>query len=556
VLDIKRGAGYETTSYKRWRGRSLVAKYNVYRIKDGKAASLHEKLTSISYEKTAELKVGDYKLTAYFTPEPKPSEIWWLTQYAAFFHDHMMKRNKIYSAAIVAENPNTKGAFLIALGKTHFYVQEFMDYTFGLKMAERIGSEEGAKLKSSKHLAGQTSKSMISFSGDTSLSFSPGEATDYVKLKATDVSTWGKAYVHFGTSVQFGSIGYGPDELDMLLSKLEDGLKAEAAFSLPRMLPIKDEEQVAKLDNDLSKAIKDNNAQLCVVDFELYGVDFIFSQQTHVKLEFEGQLSDDVSELDIAAVKKFAADRNINLSQSVRDIKAKLYVNESCKFTVDLIRLLDYVGDDNSFLYGGDWYMFSDSFLDNLLTLIKTVKLEPLDLEFDYTEHDAWKVAYLEAQKGIKKKDRVTYPERYAIDKIIKNGTNLKDVDRLLDYKRYNKKRLSLEVSDVYNAEKQEINVVKIGDAKDFGYAFDQAALTLSFLKANQYKLEDGTVLGVKQLRLSLLSSKVNTPRDATDIKSFSFQIKLGELMNLAKEKNVQLIVSFAKYKKRPKELN
>jgi uncharacterized protein (TIGR04141 family) len=532
-----------------------MAKYNIYRIKSGKAKALREKLTSVSYEQTAEVEQGDYKLTSYFTPLPKQTEIWWLTQYAAFFSDYKTKKNTVYSGAIIAESKKTKQAFLIALGKTHFYVQEFIDYAFGLKMAERIGKEQGAKLKSSKHLAGQTSKSMISFSGDTTLSFSPGEATDYVKLKAADADTWGKAYVHFGTSVQFGSIKWEPYEMNELLANLEIGLKADAAFSLPRMLPVKDEDQITKLDADLSNAIEEENGQLCIVDFELYGVDFVFSQQTHVKLEYEGQLSEDIPELDIAAVKKFADDYSIDLGTSLRDIKAKLYVNESSKYTADLIKLLDFVGDDNSFLYRGEWYIFSDTFLNNLRDLIQTVTLEPLGMEFGYTEHEAWKIAHIaaEEQKGTKKKDRVTYPERYAIDKIVKNGTNLKDIDRSFDYKKYSGKRLAVEVSDIYDVANEEISVVKIGEAKDFSYAFDQAALTLNLLKANQYEMEDGTSVLVRRIRLSLLSSKVNTPKVATDIESLSFQIKLGELMNLAKEKNVKLIVSFAKYTKPPK---
>jgi len=531
-----------------------MAKYNIYRVKQGKVKALHEKLTSVAYEETSKTEAGSYKLTAYFTPVPKLGDIWWLTQYATFFDSYKMKKNTVYSGAIVAENKKTKEGFLIALGRTHFYVQEFIDYTFGLKMAERIGNERSAKFKSSKQFAGQTSKSMISFSGDTSLSFSPGEATDYVKLKPTNATVWGKSYVHFGTSLQFGSIDYSPEELDMLLSNLEDSFSADAVFSLPRMVPVKEDDQVAELDSDLAAAIKKESAQLCVVDFELYGVDFVFSQQTYIKLEFEGQLSEEIAELDTAAVKKFAQDHKIDLSKSLRDIKAKLFVNESSKFTVDLIRLLDYVGVGNAFLYRGDWFIFSDSFLENLMQSIASVTLEPLDLEFDYLEHEAWKLEHEKKQKGVKKKDKIIYPERYAIDKIISNGHGLKNIDRALDYRRYNKTKLSVEISDIYDPQHEEMSVVKIGSAKDFGYAFDQAALTLNLVKANQYTMQDGTILPVKKLRLSLLSSKKATPKEVADIESLSFRIKLGALMNLAKEKNVDLVVSFAKYTKKPKE--
>ncbi len=141
---------------------------------------------------------------------------------------------------------------------------------------------------------------MISFSGDSVLSFTPGEATDYVKLKANNTEKWGKSYIHFGTSVQFGSIDYEPEQLDDLLTHLENCLGDKATFSLPMILPITDEVEVLNLDKEVSKAIADNNASLSVVDFELYGVDFIFSQQTHVRLEYQGIFSGNITELDVS----------------------------------------------------------------------------------------------------------------------------------------------------------------------------------------------------------------------------------------------------------------
>lgn len=90
---------------------------------------------------------------------------------------------------------------------------------------------------------------------------------------------------------------------------------------------------------------------------------------------------------------------------------------------------------------------------------------------------------------------------------------------------------------DIYDPAQAEINVVKTGDAKDFGYAFDQGALTLNFAQGNQYTKLDGSTLGVKRLRLALVSPNATTPRSSTDVNSLSFKIKLGGLMNLAIEK-------------------
>lgn len=518
-----------------------MAKYNLYQIKLGKAPDLIEKLKTADYDAGAAQTLKPYKITPFFTTLPKPTEIWWLTQFASFFtKDQLNKKNTVYSGAIVAENSNTGQAFLIALGKTHFYAQDFIDYGFGLKMAERIGSNKGAKTKSLKHFAGQTSKSMVSFSGDSALTFKPGEAADYVKLKPSDKDKWGKAYIHFGTSVQFGSINRDPGELNDLLGDLEACLEDEPAFKIPTILPIKDGAQVAQLDGEVAQAIAAGSANVSVVDFELYGVDFVFAQQTHVRLEYGGMLSDDITELDTDAVKKFAEDNEIDLATALRDINAKLCVNGSTKFSVPLIRLFDYVGDGQYFLYRGKWYIFNKSLLDSLLELIKTVPIERMNMQFSAAEHAKWQQEH--------KDENVKYRERYVVDTIVQAQKGLQDIDRVLDYRQYNGKKAKLEVSDVYDPEAGEINVVKIGEAKDFGYAFDQATLTLTFTQNNHYTTAEGETIAVKRLKVTLLSSNATVPADAAAINSLSFQLKLGELMNLATEKGVQLVVAFAKY--------
>lgn len=523
-----------------------MAKYNIYRINDDKLADLKAKFISVGYREVNKTSLGSYEVTTYFTETPKLTDIWWLEQYAEFFGDHAQNKNKVYSGAIIAANTTNNQSFLVALGKTHFYAQEFIDYSFGLKLAERIGSSRGTKAQSSKHFAGQTSKSVTSFIGDSILNFSAGEATDYVKLKSNDTSKWGKAYIHFGTSVQFSSIDTDPTLLNELLSNIEQCLQKEPSFELPRIIKVKDESQLANLDRDIVQAINDDNeTTLGIVDFELYGVDFIFAQQTHVRLQYEDILSDDIPELTLAAVKEFANTNEIDLSTSLRDIKAKLYVNESSKFTVTLVKLLDFVGE-KCFLYRGEWYIFSDNFIKSLTTLIESVAIEQLVLEFSEAELHAWQELHRE--------ENVKYRERYVIDKMIQQNTNLQNFDRSQDYKNVNGKKTNIEVSDIYDPATNEINVVKIGGAKDFGYAFDQAIRTLSLVSANQYALENGNTVKIDALRVTLVTTNVAIPANATDINSLSFQIKLGELVNLANEKNVNLLLSFAKYEKLPKQ--
>ncbi len=344
--------------------------------------------------------------------------------------------------------------------------------------------------------------------------------------------------------MQFGSVDYLPTNIDELLKHLEQSLKHKPKFSLPRIIPVKEDAQIAQLDGKVVAAIaKGDEAKLSIVDFELYGVDFIFSQQTHVRLEYRGLQSDVIGELDLATVKKFAEDNKLRLEDVLRDIKVKVFVNESSKFTTKLINLLDYVGDEKYFLHRGKWYIFSQTFLDNLITLVGSIPTEVVSTPFSATELKEWQ----EAHKDDKK---LKYRERYVIDKIIQQDKNLQDWDRELDYKNINGKKVSMEVSDIYDPKSGEINVVKIGDAKDFGYAFDLAAITLNFTRSNKYTKQDGSIIEIKRLKLSLVTPNAKIPDDANDVNSLSFKIKLGELANLAREKGIDLTIAFAKYDK------
>jgi uncharacterized protein (TIGR04141 family) len=517
-----------------------MAKYNIYKLRDDKYDKLVEKIASSGFAKVNEVQINNYEVVTYFTKTPRPTDIWWLEQFSQFFSEHALEKNKVFSGLLLIRNQATGSAYTIALGKTHFYIQEFIDFSFGLKIAERIGSPNGTKTKSSKHFAGQTSKSVTSFVGDSILNFSAGEATDYVKLKPSNKNLWGKAYIHFGTSVQFSSIDITPGDLDKLFRQIEEALSASPSFSLPRIIPIKDEAQVLVLDEKLAQAIRDNNSSVGIVDFELYGVDFVFAQETHARLDYNGLLSEPTPELSTDFLQSFADSNSLQLSDIIRELKVKFYVNETSKFTVSLINMLDYMGNDDTFLHRGKWYLFSQSFVDTLTTLIASVEIAQLGMGFSKTEHEKWKQANQDKA--------INYREKYVIDKILQSNPSLIEYDRSVDYKNLNGKKTNIEVSDIYDSRNEEIIVVKIGDAKDFGYAFDQAMRTLSLMSGNTYHLEDGSNIRISKLRLLLVTTNMNIPAHATDINSLSFYIKLSELMNQATEKQVQLILSFDKY--------
>lgn len=517
-----------------------MANYNIYKLKEGKYDALVEKLSKVGYTVVHTTDIGNYQISSLFTTVPKPTDIWWLEQFGQFFPGYTSEKNTVYSGALLVQHKQNNIGYIVALGKTHFYVQEFVSYSFGLDMAERIGSESGTKSKSSKHFAGQTSKSITSFVGDSILTFKPGEATDYVKLKPLDKETWGGSYIHFGTSIQFSSIEIEPSNIDKLLDQIEVASNQESVFKLPCILPIKDEEQVKALDGALAQAIVKGDGNLGIVDFELYGSEFVFAQQTHAKIEWNGQLSEILYELSLDAIKNFASSHQLALADVLRELKVKFFVNETSKFTVPLVNMIDFIGDENTFLYRGKWYIFSQSYMETLQASIQDVQVIPQNVGFSKAELTKWQEA--------NKNKKVKYREKYVIDKLIQLKPSLVEYDRVVDFKNLNGKKTNIEVSDLYDGETKEIIVVKIGDAKDFGYAFDQAIRTLSLISAKKYISEKGKKIHVAKVRVFLVTTNKVMPTKVTDINSLSFQIKLSELVNLAAEKSVELSLTFDKY--------
>jgi len=519
---------------------SKMSKYNIYKLKHNSLSDLVEKLTSVRYKELDLVQMGDYELTILFTPNPIPTPIWWLDQYSVLFGDYSANENTIYSGAIIARNIKDDSVYIVALGKTHFYIQEFIDYKFGLECAERIGSQSETKSKSSKLFGGQTSKTITSYTGSSVLNFSPGEATDYIKLKPVDKELWGKSYIHFGTSVQLGSIN---KDLSTILDDIKQAEGSNPRFNLPRMIPVTDKALISQLDNELAEAINKDNCNIGIVDFELYGVDFVFAQETGIRLYYEDTESKSYETLDISDIKDFALTNNINLGNCIRDIKAKLFVNDRGKHSTYLLKMIDFVGENNAFLHQGKWYIFSKSFMEALEQLVSNVNVSRSEFEFSKSEHEQWKIEQPEEEK-------VNYRERYVIDKIVKSDTRYVENDRNFDYKPSSGKTYAIEVSDIYDTETDEVIVVKIGGAKDFGYAFDQAIRTLSMVLNNKYTYENKTTIQVNNIKLMLVSDQSVIPSSASEINSLSFKIKLGELMRVASEKNVKLNLVFAKYVK------
>jgi len=512
-----------------------MAKYNIYKIKDEKVDGLISHLTSERHYRLVNSLTSDgYALRVYFAG-PEDANMWWLEQYGEnFFGEHVRERNKIYSGVVVATKNNT--GYILPFGKTHFYIQEFIIFNFGLDMAEKIADPNQAKMKSLTRFGGKTSKSLISYNTGSSLDFSSGDSAEYLKLKPENVEEWGDAFIHFGTSVQFSSVDIEPENLGTLLSRLDSAARVAKKFSIPLMRPIKEEAQQIALYKELSNKISTHDGSIEFVDYEIYGTDFIFSQQTHVRLKHNGVTSDTLADLSTTDIANFAEANNIDLENELPKIKVQIIVDGQSKYTTHLINLIEYHSDNQIFLYKGKWFAFNASFIEQLHQSLESITPVRFPDSFSEAEFSTWRD---ERTEGVK------YRERFVIEKI-QETHGYEVYDREMEYIPYGSKKYQLEVGDVYDSEQKKMFVVKIGNSRDFGYAFDQAMIVLHNMQGNKFKVGTETEVVIDTVAILLLFKSERVLEKVTDTQSIIFELKLDELRKLAIEKGVKLEVQYS----------
>lgn len=512
-----------------------MARYNVYKIKDGQVSELQNHLTKDRKYKLADsFSSHGYQVYTYFAG-PDSTDMWWLEQYGQHFPEHTDKHNQIYSGAVVANNTSKKSGYIIPLGKTHFYIQNFIEINFGLELAERIADEKQTKMKSLKNFGGKTSKSLTSYISGSNLLFSSGESAEYLKLKAQNKETWGDSFVHFGSSVQFNSLEIEPDDLGILLSNIDSAIKGKKILHLPLMKEIKEPALLVQLYSNLAEKILSADNSIGILDYEIYGVDFIFSQQTHIKLKCEGIYSDQLPQLTLENIITFVNNNEIDLKDCLQKIKIQFLVDGESKYTVPLLQLIEYYGDDKSFLYKGKWFYFNESFIESLHNALAKVGVSEFGTAFSESEFKAW-------QKT--NKSKVNYRERFVIEKIHEES-KFEILDRDLDYLGIGDKKYQLEIGDLYDSKSKSLYVVKIGSPSDFGYAFDQTFTLLSNVKGQKYISSDNKAYLIETVNVLIIFRTNRKLKDAIDTKSLIFEIKLNELQKIAFEKNIKLNLTF-----------
>jgi uncharacterized protein (TIGR04141 family) len=442
---------------------------NIFSIGNEDLPELRKKLTSIGMSVIhSEDQVG-WHGDFYFSENPKPGAIDWAEGFQTYF-DKVPKPENINYFAVYLFSKGTK-TYAISYGKSHFYLRQFCDHDFGIEIAKRIGDEYDIRQTSSKRFAGKRKKDIKSFTANTRLDVESGESVDYVQaaIISDKQDLFGKSG-KFGSSAQL-TLDIIPSEIGTILEEIDNTIKKDPLFPLPRTTIIIEGAEIKKFDTMLVDELLSGAESSDFTDnsYDLYGVDFVFPNDGKYRIwcpKYQDELV--LEHLTVADLRKFINDCNIERAD-ILGIRITYSQEGRPKFTRGLKETLDYlVGTDHVVLSGGKWMRFNQDYLDFLDAYIDTIEVEEPEPEFEeisVTETN-FNVSQAVTDRGYDIADK-------DFSKIkIKSGINVEAWDLHKD---------------------KTVYAVKFGSAQKLGYVCDQAAATLEIIRtgSNAKKLPE-----------------------------------------------------------------
>lgn len=449
--------------------------FNIYKINPSKIKDFLEKIKSIGLKKQKSKKIENYNLTFYFSDDVKGNEIWWLKTYEEFLENNKQDKFNIfhYGLLLCQKDDDEQIFFAISLGKSHFYINKYIQTNFGIDLAVRMASENTTLLKKSRFFAGVKRQEVSSYQKFIKNNYEAGESVEHIKLKAEDTELWGSKNIIFADSVQL-EIDKKPEELPQLLSTIEKTLAIDdLIINLPKIETVSEEIKNI-LDLQIIDLLKgSNHTSISIDEFNSNGVNICFRTNDHsyilryLKNDKKYISSEAYKNLDAQILRDF-----INNHPEIKDInnlKIQFKNEERGSFTLSIKEIIDTIinfKDENYFLKNGDWYRFNQTFREYLKKSIETISIEE-QIELDDNKYIEWfhlKSKKIEAGEPINNK--ITYREYYFNEFLSQNhGYDLLDRElvainsldeKLSDYK--------LEIADLYKNE--EIISLKISDDK------------------------------------------------------------------------------------------
>lgn len=476
----------------------MANKYNLYKIPLRNKDYLVSKLEFVGLTLAKSRTVSGFQMDFYFSDTPDEIDIWWADLYEDFLDElDAPPQNSVYFATLLIFNEAV--CYAVSLGKSHFYLKQFCDASFGLNLAERIIDESNLKVKNSKYFQSKRSKTITSYQDETNFTYDTGESMHYIKAKTIDEEIWGKI-ASFGTSVQLG-LDILPDSLPEKIREIESKLAEDSIIQLPKADLVKDKAQQVELDNRLELAIRhSSDATVEIEEFSVSGIDFIFTDNANYRLFIKNNKNStltEVVELTLIELQSFITKYGIS---NLNSIMLSVEREHGRNYSKPLKQVLEYVDSDRYCLIGGKWHQFNRSYVDYLqreVDMIEIIDQSAYNISSGTTEHD-FNTARQENDGYVNvDKDLVVLASRFKVEKmdLFKDST---------------------------------LFFVKKGTPQKLGYVVDQSINTINLLQNNESNITvNGQDEKITKVCLWLILERTTNISKISELNSIIFLMKL-----------------------------
>lgn len=529
--------------------------YNIYKIPVEKVDDFCDFLFERKYEEiplkdTLIVNPSGFSFKLLFCDKDNKKGAPWVSLLSSCSELDLSQNLKIYGAALVCRS--TKSCYVVSYGNAHFYLSDYCDYGFGIKIAERLINLNSVKAQQNVSHGGKLSKTHIDYLSNSTLSYRGGEIPTYIKGESINEAMWGKS-INCGTSAQFKWVEK-PLELGEKLTELDRVYNSESTVSLPRLIALDSDNDADKIDelfSALANAIANyddslrNTTLINVPSFYMVGTKLIQNDSIRFKMSCKRKNKQYEGELSIDALKSFFEEKELDITECIRNIKLSVeYGNDQWTPYKPLIDYLEFVTENNFCLRNGKWCFFNNSYIEQVHRDVGKVA---------FTNHsgDTWKfdksdlIAYAQANNIYEEKEKQPY-EAYYNHKLTELLRGKMIHPSTIPVDENANHRYRYEICDV--VVNSQMYFVKKGAPADFAYAVDQAMFTLSQIR-NGYgkiRLPSGEEIEPTEFHLVLVCDDRKTiVNEWKDVYSINFLIHLSELKQSLNSMNVSLMVDF-----------
>ena len=529
--------------------------YNIYKIPVEKVEDFCDFLIDRKYEEiplkeALIVNPSGFSFKLLFCDKDNKKGSPWVSLLSSCSEWDLSQNLKIYGAALVCQSETS--CYVVSYGNAHFYLSDYCDYNFGIKIAERLINLDSVKAQQNVSHGGKLSKTHIDYLSNSTLSYRGGEIPTYIKGESINEAIWGKS-INCGTSAQF-KWEEEPLELGEKLAELDRVYNSESTVSLPRLIALdtdNDAEKIDELFSVLANAIANyddslrNTTLINVPSFYMVGTKLIQNDSIRFKMSCNRKNKQYDGELSIDAIKSFLEEKELDITECIRSIKLSVeYGNDQWTPYKPLIDYLEFVTENNFCLRNGKWCVFNNSYIEQVHRDVGKVA---------FTNHsgDAWKfdkndlITYARANNIYEDKEKQPY-ETYYNHKLTELLQGVMIHPTTVPVDENANRRYRYEICDV--VVNSQMYFVKIGAPADFAYAVDQAMFTLSKIQNGYGKIKLPTDEEMEPTEFHLVlvcDNRITLINEWKDVYSINFLIHLSELKQSLNSMNISLVVDF-----------